>query len=372
MRILPAPGTDEHNYGQLVTLLRDKGYYAIAGWEIQGTGRPTMNFLIASFAQGLLGAAFPISGIPEIPKPRLPQLDPVTRQALVNTLPPQVRSLPEPQLNFVIMQMLARQQQKRLQAQQGAQMPSGGVGAGVGGDLGSGLMNGGLGFATGGLGPLGIGGGIAPAGSIMGGSTGLGFGNGGVAAVVPRQPQHQPQQQPQQADRFPQNTGTNVPSAGSMPLKQGELNPFLPGSQANVMASRLLLGQPTSLQQVRQRQQQQRHQQQAHTQHQQQQSQQQQARQNLQRAAMDMQLALSGASGVAMQGGMNGASIGLGFGGLTSGAALDGSSAGEGPGGGGLSAGAGMGGLAPGAAGRVTLDMFQSFMHHSGEGSQGQ
>jgi hypothetical protein len=35
-----------------------------------------MNLLIALSAQGLIGAAFPTTGIPEIPKPRLTHLDP--------------------------------------------------------------------------------------------------------------------------------------------------------------------------------------------------------------------------------------------------------------------------------------------------------
>jgi len=35
-----------------------------------------MNLLIALSTQGLIGAAFPTTGIPEIPKPRLTHLDP--------------------------------------------------------------------------------------------------------------------------------------------------------------------------------------------------------------------------------------------------------------------------------------------------------
>ena len=34
--------------------------------------------------------------------------------------------------------------------------------------------------------------------------------------------------------------------------------------------------------------------------------------------------------------------------------------------------GGGMGGMPPGSSGGVTLDMYQSFMHRSGEGGQGQ
>src|SRR5260221_14696132 len=83
------------------------------------------------------------------------------------------------------------------------------------------------------------------------------------------QPQHRQQQEPM--DRFPQNPGINMPSTasmfGNMGLKQEELNPFVPGSQANAIASGLLV-QPTSLQQLQQRQQQQQQQQAAHAQQQ--------------------------------------------------------------------------------------------------------
>src|SRR5882757_9194460 len=90
--IKPVLGMDEHNCGQLVKLFRDKSYvgrrcsqkdtplpskqYAIAGWEIQGMGRQTMNIFIASFAHDLLGAAFPTTGIPETPTPRMHPIPP--------------------------------------------------------------------------------------------------------------------------------------------------------------------------------------------------------------------------------------------------------------------------------------------------------
>ena len=93
-------------------------------------------------------------------------------------------------------------------------------------------------------------------------------GGGGVplpnAAALPPQQQ---QQQQQSADYFLQNSGVNMPSTGSifgnMGPKQGELNPFVPGSQANAIASGLL-AQPTPSQQLQQLQ----LQQQAHTQQQ--------------------------------------------------------------------------------------------------------
>ncbi|KAH9995768.1 hypothetical protein BJV77DRAFT_1066136 [Russula vinacea] len=69
MRIRPTSGMDVHCYGQLVKLLRFKSCYAIGGWEIPGKGLSTLNFLIAPFMHGLLGAAFPTTGMPDIPKP---------------------------------------------------------------------------------------------------------------------------------------------------------------------------------------------------------------------------------------------------------------------------------------------------------------
>ena len=74
-------------------------------------GRSTMNLLIARYVDGpLLGAVFPTTGIPEIPKPRLPQLDPAVQQAIMSVLPQQIRSLPEPQLSQAIRQAYEHQQ----------------------------------------------------------------------------------------------------------------------------------------------------------------------------------------------------------------------------------------------------------------------
>jgi hypothetical protein len=50
----------------------------MAGWEIPGKGH-SMNLLIALSTQGLLGAAFPTTGLPEIPKLRLAHPDPAVQ-----------------------------------------------------------------------------------------------------------------------------------------------------------------------------------------------------------------------------------------------------------------------------------------------------
>jgi hypothetical protein len=349
--------------------------YAVTGWEIPGTGRTTTNLLIAPFSQGLLGAAFPVSGMPEMPKPRVVpppvdpstvRLDPAVRQVIFNMLPPQLRNFPEPQLSHIITQLYLRQQQRtqnvaalsqqHQQAQQQQQQQQ-----------------------------------------------------------QQAQQQHQQQTQ-QQPDRFPQNPGVNMAANGSMfgnlALKQGELNPFVPGSQANTIASGLMIQPTTSLEQLQQRQQQaqQQQQQQAQAQQQaqqqqaqQQQQQKQQAQQNQQRAILDMQRVLSGGLGagvgaglggglmntgagggaLGMSGGglgsqhgpgfgngnggngMTGAGIGLGLSGAGF-SALGGATGMDGAGGGGgAGAGEGLNGM---GANAVTMDMFQSFLHRNGEG----
>lgn len=319
-----------------------------------------MNLLIAPLAQGvLLGAVFPTTGMPDIPRPRL-SVDPAMRQKIMNSFP-QLRSLSEPQLNQAIMQILRQRQQ----ALQGVGVP---------------LLN-------------------ASANSQQ-----------QQQSPQPHQPQHQLHQQPQHQqqqqqpmDRFPQNPGINMPSTasmfGNMGLKQGELNPFVPGSQANAIASGLLV-QPTSLQQLQQRQQQQQQATHAQQQHQAQQRAMQLAlggglgagvSAGLGGALMNTggpssglggmsgglgQLGVAGGSnGLGVGGFRNGSGLGLGlpvtgatFGGLSTGTGLDG---GGGPGAGG-EGGVGMGGMPPGATGGVTMDMYQSFMHRSGEGGQSQ
>ena len=69
----------------------------------------TMNLLIAPYSQGLLGAVFPLTGIPEIPKPRPPQLDPAVRRTIFSLLSLPIQSLPEPQLSQAIMEIFLSQ-----------------------------------------------------------------------------------------------------------------------------------------------------------------------------------------------------------------------------------------------------------------------
>ena len=148
-----------------------------------------MNLLIAPTAQGaLLGAVFPTTGIPEIPKSRLLQVDPATRQRILNAIP-QLQTLPEPQLSQAIMQVLRRQQQVQ---------------------------------------------------AVQGGGTSLPH----AAAIF--------QAQQQSMVHFLQNLGINTPYTPSMFENMGlerEENPFIPGTRAHANSSGLWL-QPTSLQQL--------------------------------------------------------------------------------------------------------------------------
>ena len=87
----------------------------------------TDNLLITVLMQGLLlGAAFPTSGIPEIPKPRFPQLDLATPQVISSTLPPSLRplSIPQPtQGCSQINNLQPMRQQQSLQAFNGGGVP---------------------------------------------------------------------------------------------------------------------------------------------------------------------------------------------------------------------------------------------------------
>ena len=79
----------------------------------------TMNLLIAPFSQGLLGVVFPTTGMPEIPKPRSPQLDPAVRRTIFELLSPPIQNLPEPQLSQAIMQIFVSQKHRFNVAQGG-------------------------------------------------------------------------------------------------------------------------------------------------------------------------------------------------------------------------------------------------------------
>ncbi|KAI0059205.1 hypothetical protein BV25DRAFT_1993731 [Artomyces pyxidatus] len=107
-----APSTLPAHYNQLIHLLKDKNMYALASWNIPGKGRvPTM--LIAPFGEnGLLAAVFPTTGIPDYPKPKNPTM---SYAALLSRLPEQVRNLPLEQRNSLVMQLLHKRQQSMQQ-----------------------------------------------------------------------------------------------------------------------------------------------------------------------------------------------------------------------------------------------------------------
>jgi len=74
----PAPETERHNFNQLIKWLREGKVYAVARWAIRSGGSSTPNFIIRPCPDGqepgLVGAVFPVSGIPPLPQPQLQQL----------------------------------------------------------------------------------------------------------------------------------------------------------------------------------------------------------------------------------------------------------------------------------------------------------
>lgn len=98
---MAAPGTDamanEVNFRQLAQMLGDKNIYALAAWDLPNGTRNSNNLLLLPFkGVGLVGAAFPSTGIPEMP--RLPthqpqQLDQAQLMAQFNKLPPERQAL---------------------------------------------------------------------------------------------------------------------------------------------------------------------------------------------------------------------------------------------------------------------------------------
>ena len=90
-------------------------------------GWHTANLLITVVMQGLLlGAAFPTSGIPEIPKPRFPQLNLAAPQVIPSALPPSLLPLSTPQ--FIqgcsqINNLQPLRQQQSLEAFNGGDVP---------------------------------------------------------------------------------------------------------------------------------------------------------------------------------------------------------------------------------------------------------
>jgi len=105
---------NQSNYDSLVQLLREKKVFATAAWTTpSGTQENNVVFFPVS-PRGLVGAFFPINGIPEMPKPMaMNQMNPFN-------LPPAVLShmqqfTPEQRTTIMAQLMHARQQQQQSQ-----------------------------------------------------------------------------------------------------------------------------------------------------------------------------------------------------------------------------------------------------------------
>ncbi|KAF9000740.1 hypothetical protein BDQ17DRAFT_1359462 [Cyathus striatus] len=107
-------------YRMLVQLLTQRRIYATAAWT-RPSGAQENNVLIMAMNAGLIGAFFPLTGIPEMPKPSNPTAPlPLTQ---LTGLPPQLVAQLQPLNNEQRMQYLAQYvQQKQMQARQAEQV----------------------------------------------------------------------------------------------------------------------------------------------------------------------------------------------------------------------------------------------------------
>lgn len=117
---------NEVNFRSLISLLLAKNIYATASWSAPGGAHVTPNMLIFPTNTNILcGAVFPLTGIPELPKPTpqppvpagLPNLPNFTNQMRQQF----ARMTPEQRQNF----MLVARQRQLLSQQQGQQQGQG-------------------------------------------------------------------------------------------------------------------------------------------------------------------------------------------------------------------------------------------------------
>jgi len=76
VRLQAASGTEKHEFDQLLEWLRRNEWYAAADWAVQGDDPSTTDLLLTSCGTSLVGALFPVSGMPESAKSQLQRLDP--------------------------------------------------------------------------------------------------------------------------------------------------------------------------------------------------------------------------------------------------------------------------------------------------------
>ncbi|KAK0204626.1 hypothetical protein DFS33DRAFT_1321669 [Desarmillaria ectypa] len=113
------PKTNELHYRSLIALLLNKKVYAIAAWTRPSGAQDPNALLFPINAQGLVGAFFPLNGIPELPKSTNPNSNP-------NSVPPNfpiqsnmmasLAKLPPEQRNALMAQFAIAQRVRAAQA----------------------------------------------------------------------------------------------------------------------------------------------------------------------------------------------------------------------------------------------------------------
>ncbi|KAF7978845.1 hypothetical protein HWV62_44653 [Athelia sp. TMB] len=118
------PQINGQNFRSLVEMLSQKRIYALASWTLPN-GKPAPNLLMFPFQNGnLLGAVFPTTGIPEMPKSSVPTTAPIP--GLPSNLQAQFQRLTPEQRQLFVAQLMAQRRnvQQQQQQQQQTQPPA--------------------------------------------------------------------------------------------------------------------------------------------------------------------------------------------------------------------------------------------------------
>ncbi|KAF8326507.1 hypothetical protein F5887DRAFT_925247 [Amanita rubescens] len=101
-----ADPTNEQYYASLIQLLTTRKVFAVAGWTLPSGGQENNILVFPVSNQSLLGAVFPVTGIPEMPKP-LPAA-PSTGSLNSAQVLAQLQRLPPEQRDYLIGRLLQR------------------------------------------------------------------------------------------------------------------------------------------------------------------------------------------------------------------------------------------------------------------------
>jgi len=114
---VPDPKTNEYNYRSLVQLLTAKKIYATAAWTTPSGGQERNVLVFPLNGAALVGAFFPLTGLPELPKPTH-SLNP---QGFPSNILAQLQQLDPERRNIVMAQFIRHRQLQ--QQQQGYPAP---------------------------------------------------------------------------------------------------------------------------------------------------------------------------------------------------------------------------------------------------------